>query len=363
MIRIKPKSGKGPCLEIQTSGSAAPGDDYFKQIASFREKEGIQNEIIIEAEDYSGIRVDLDYLTPEMEDILWWLEASPPPEVANSFPLDVDEGGDVSIGDSSEMMFVEDTHLEKHAREACMKYWARSPVNNDFEQCRAYLSKKKGMPKAHEILFELCKEKVMLECGELARVSRSYTADRLMTYLSANHRNNHNRHVRDGVRKNMDADRHWYLQFGRYLIDCIGEYLNGLNHAAEGDKRFSTQEHLQHLRPFVLQKLPAWYSPDKYSFIFTGAKKNSGNEMNSLIIDDLDKVREEHPEFDGKATALMSEQIHKQALDSVKHVHEENKRLKKLLSKKDKSEDDAKAERDILKKQVAELQKEVKKLF
>ena len=119
--------------------------------------------------------------------------------------------------------------------------------------------------------------------------------------------------------------------------------------------------HLQKMN-LVLQKLPAWYCPDKYSFIFIGAKKNSGNEINSLIIDDLDKVKEEHPEFDGKAKALMSEQIHKQALDSVKHVHEENNRLKKLLSKKDKSEDDAKAERDILKKQVAKLQKEVEQL-
>jgi hypothetical protein len=59
----------------------------------------------------------------------------------------------------------------------------------------------------------------------------------------------------------------------------------------------------------------------------------------------------------------MSEQIHKQALDTVKHVHEENSRLKRPLSKEDKVEDDAKAERDILKKHVAELQKEVKKLF
>ena len=337
MIRIKPKSGKGPRLEIQISGSVAPGDEYCKQIASFREKEGIQNDIIIEAEDCSGIRVDLDYLAPEMEDILWWFEAVPPPEVANSFLLDVDEGGNVSIGDSSEMMFVEDTHLEKNAREACMKYWARAPVNNDFEQCQANLSKKKGMPKAREILFELCKEKVMLECGELARVSRSYTADGLMTYLSSNHRNNHNRHVRDGVRKNLDSDRRWYLRFGRYLIDCIGEYLDGLNHGAEGgNKRFSTQEILQELRPKVLQKLPAWYTPDEYSYIFTAPKKNSGNELNSIVVDDLHKIREEHPEFDGKAKAVMAEEIYKQALGSVKHVQEKYNELKRSMDKKEK---------------------------
>ena len=59
----------------------------------------------------------------------------------------------------------------------------------------------------------------------------------------------------------------------------------------------------------------------------------------------------------------MSDPIHKQALDTVKHVQEKYNQLKKLLSKKDKLENDAKAERDILKKQVAELQKEVKKLF
>jgi hypothetical protein len=243
-----------------------------------------------------------------------------------------------------------------------MKYWARAPVNGDFEQCQAYMPQKKGMPIAHELLFELCKEKVMLECGELAKVSASYTGDKLMAYLSSNHRNNHNRHVRDGVRKNMDADRHWYLQFGRYLIDCIGEYLDGLNYAAEGDKRYSTQEHLQHLRPFVLQKLPAWYSRDKYSFIFTGGKQNSGNEINSLIVDDLDKVKEEHPEFDGKAKALMSEQIHKQALDTVKHVQEKYNELKRSMDRKDKLYEESKTERDILKKQVAELQKEVEQL-
>jgi hypothetical protein len=44
----------------------------------------------------------------------------------------------------------------------------------------------------------------------------------------------------------------------------------------------------------VLQKFPAWYSPDEYSFIFTLAQVNSGNEINSLIIDDLHKVKEEH---------------------------------------------------------------------
>ena len=239
--------------------------------------------------------------------------------------------------------------------------WARAPVNTDFEQCQAYLSKKKGMPEARGILFELCKEKVMLECGELARVSRSYTADGLMTYLSSNHRNNHNRHVRDGVRKTLDSDRRWYLQFGRYLIDCIGEYLDGLNHGAEGDnKRFSTQEILQELRPKVLQKLPAWYTQDEYSYIFTAPKKNSRNELNSIVVDNLHKIREEHPEFDGKAKAAMAQEIYKQALGSVKHVQEKYNELTRSMDKK--LYEDTKTERDTLKKQLAELQKEVEKL-
>jgi hypothetical protein len=50
----------------------------------------------------------------------------------------------------------------------------------------------------------------------------------------------------------------------------------------------------------VLQKLPALYIPDEYSFIFTATRKNCGNEINSLIVDDLQKLKEEHPEFDGK---------------------------------------------------------------
>eukprot|EP00889_Picochlorum_renovo_P005186 jgi/Picre1/32216/NNA_007562.t1 len=90
-----------------------------------------------------------------MEGILRWFEADPPSEVANSPPVDIDEGSDISIDDDSQSLFVEKKHIEKHAREACTKYWARAPVNdNGSEQCRAYLSRKKGMPKAHEILYE-----------------------------------------------------------------------------------------------------------------------------------------------------------------------------------------------------------------
>eukprot|EP00889_Picochlorum_renovo_P005199 jgi/Picre1/32229/NNA_007575.t1 len=58
----------------------------------------------------------------------------------------------------------------------------------------------------------------------------------------------------------------------------------------------------------------------------------------------------------------MSEQIHKQALDSVKHVQEKYNELKRTMDRKDKLYEEGKTERDILKKQVAELQKEVEQL-
>eukprot|EP00889_Picochlorum_renovo_P004818 jgi/Picre1/31848/NNA_007197.t1 len=366
MIRINHKTGQGPCLEIQTSESATPGDEYCKQIASFREREGIKNDIIIATEDCSGIRVDLDYLAPNMEGILRWFEADPPSEVANSPPVDIDEGSEISIDGDSQSLFVEKKHIEKHAREACTKYWARAPVNvNGSEQCRAYLSRKKGMPKAHEILYEVCRRKVMLECKYLARVSASYTADTLMAYLSSNHRNNYNRHVKDNVQNCLDADRRWYLDYGGHLINCIGKCLERLDRqTAEGGRNrfFSMEDMLEQLRPIVLQKLPGWYSPDKYSFLFTETRENLGNEINAIIVDDLHKVKEEHPEFDGRAKALMSEQIHKQALDRVKHVQEKYNELKRTMDRKDKLYEEGKAERDILKKQMAELQKEVEQL-
>lgn len=365
MIRINHKTGQGPCLEIQISESATPGDEYCKQIASFREREGIKNDIVIATDDCSGIRVDLDYLAPSMEGILRWFEADPPSEVANSPPVDIDEGSEISIDDSSQSLFVEKKHIEKHAREACTKYWARAPVNiNGSEQCQAYLSRKKGMPKAHEILYEVCRRKVMLECKYLARVSASYTADKLMVYLSSNHRNNYNRHVKDNVQNCLDSDRRWYLDYGRHLINCIGNCLERLARRAEGERNrfFSMEDMLEQLRPMVLQRLPGWYSPDKYSFLFTETRENLGNEINSIIVDDLHKVKEEHPEFDGRAKALMSEQIHKQALDSVKHVQEKYNELKRSMDRKDKLYEAAKTERDILKKQVAELQKEVEQL-
>ena len=361
LVRIKHKSGEGPCFELRASEAGLTDDELYEQTTAFREREGIRNDIIIE---HLGVRVSPHCLKPEVTHLLHWCEADPPSEVANSPPVDIDEGSEISIDDNSQSLFVEKKHIEKHAREACTKYWARAPVNNDFEQCQAYLSQKKGMPKAHEILYEVCRRKVMLECEYLARVSASYTADKLMVYLSSNHRNNYNRHVKDNVQNCLDSDLRWYLDYGRHLINCIGKCLERLGRTTEGGRKrfFSMEDMLEQLRPMVLQRFPAWYSPDKYSFVFTETRKNLGNEINSIIVDDLHKVKEEHSEFDGRAKALMSEQIHKQALDSVKHVHEENNRLKKLLSKKDKLEDDAKAERDTLKKQLAELQKEVEKL-
>mmetsp|Transcript_2929 Transcript_2929/g.5960 ORF Transcript_2929/g.5960 Transcript_2929/m.5960 type:complete len:106 (+) Transcript_2929:721-1038(+) len=67
---------------------------------------------------------------------------------------------------------------------------------------------------------------------------------------------------------------------------------------------------------------------------------NVGNEINLIIVEDLHKFKVECPEFDGRAKALMSEQIHKQALDSVGHVHDEINDFKRLLSKKDKLDED-----------------------
>jgi predicted RNase H-like nuclease (RuvC/YqgF family) len=58
----------------------------------------------------------------------------------------------------------------------------------------------------------------------------------------------------------------------------------------------------------------------------------------------------------------MSDPIHKQALDSVKHVQEKYNELKRTMDRKDKLYEEGKTERDILKKQVAELQKEVEQL-
>jgi hypothetical protein len=364
-IRIKHTSREGPCLELQTTEAGLTDDEFCKQTTAFREREGIQNDIIIISKAESGVRVCPNRIKPSLADALLfrWKQSVPKDrpvyDDANASPRDVGDENS-PIDSRSKPLSGGDELTEKLARDVCMKYWARAPVYGDFALCRSYLSKEDGMKKAHELVFQLCKEKTWFECRELAKNSTFYTTETLMEYLTSTHITDYNRQSKASVQETIDSDGLWYYRFGRHIFGAVKKYLKGQMMFQTVGKE-SEDKSLWKLRLMVLEKLPKWYVPEKYLPDSVSTDPLSVSEENSTA-NGPHNTSDMYPNSHGNWSMSTDDPYTNDLRRQLNEALDERDDLWLKLYNLDLLYQKTKSERDALKKKKNELEKELEKL-
>ena len=78
-----------------------------------------------------------------------------------------------------------DEVVKELAREACIKYWARAPrLGDNFEDCSLLICETDKLSRTQQIVYELCSDKVRLECDNISRHSVTLSGAALMRYVA-----------------------------------------------------------------------------------------------------------------------------------------------------------------------------------
>ena len=163
------------------------------QIHRFREANDISGEVVIMDTCLGKLRsVNLEDLCKHAtNNDLQWLEKDQKGTTNSESEHDVEikdtNQGNVSVEEIIVEKFLSKQEAEALARQVCIRYWARiGEKENDFENCRKYMSNTRARPctNKEKFVLALCKDKVSRECSFIAQFAQNCTGQCLMEHLT-----------------------------------------------------------------------------------------------------------------------------------------------------------------------------------
>jgi len=197
VLEIKGEGDRKLVLELPDMSAHSSPEVLKKvilaQIHRFREANDISGEVVIMDTCLGKLRsVNLEDLCKHAtNNDLQWLEKDQKGTTNSESEHDVEikdtNQGNVSVEEIIVEKFLSKQEAEALARQVCIRYWARiGEKENDFENCRKYMSNTRARPctNKEKFVLALCKDKVSRECSFIAQFAQNCTGQCLMEHLT-----------------------------------------------------------------------------------------------------------------------------------------------------------------------------------